>query len=82
MGDTMIDTLIALAFAHVLADFVLQTNWMATNKRDPVALVAHIGIVLVTAIACTGALHPALLHACTRYVALSRVCSSPVTTRS
>jgi Protein of unknown function (DUF3307) len=56
----MIDTLIALTFAHVLADFVLQTHWMVVNKRNPVALVAHIAVVLVTAIACMGALHPAL----------------------
>lgn len=56
----MIDTLIALTFAHVLADFVFQSNWMAANKRNPVSLVAHIAVVLVVAIACTGALHPAL----------------------
>jgi Protein of unknown function (DUF3307) len=57
----MTETFIALLFAHVLADFVLQTNWMATNKRNPVALVAHIAIVLLTAIAAIGHLHPALL---------------------
>ena len=28
------------------------------------------------------ALHPAVLQACTRYVAFSRVCSNPATTRS
>lgn len=56
----MIDTLIALTFAHVLADFVFQNRWMVVNKRNPVALAAHIAVVLVTAIACMGALHPAL----------------------
>jgi hypothetical protein len=56
----MTETLIALTFAHVLADFVLQTNWMVVNKRNPVALAAHIAVVLVTAIACMGTLHPAL----------------------
>lgn len=57
----MTETFIALLFAHCLADFVLQTNWMAANKRNPLALSAHIAIVLVTAIAAVGHLHPALL---------------------
>jgi hypothetical protein len=57
----MTETFIALLFAHALADFVLQTDWMAANKRNPVALVAHVGVVLVTAIAAMGTLHPALL---------------------
>jgi hypothetical protein len=56
----MTDTLIALVFAHMLADFVLQTRWMVVNKRNPVALTAHISIVLVAGIACLGVLHPAL----------------------
>jgi Protein of unknown function (DUF3307) len=56
----MIETLIALAFAHVLADFVFQTNWMAANKRDPLRLLAHIAVVLITAIATMGSIHPAL----------------------
>jgi hypothetical protein len=57
----MTETLIALAFAHVLADFVFQTDWMVANKRDPRRLLAHIAVVLATAIAATGTLHPALL---------------------
>jgi hypothetical protein len=57
----MTETFIALLFAHVLADFVLQTNWMAANKRNPAALVAHVAVVLVTALATMGTLHPALL---------------------
>jgi hypothetical protein len=56
----MTETFIALLFAHTLADFVFQTNWMAQNKRNPVALVAHIAVVLLTAIAAVGTLHPAL----------------------
>jgi hypothetical protein len=56
----MIETFIALLFAHALADFVFQTNWMAANKRNPVALIAHIAVVLLTAIAAVGTLHPAL----------------------
>lgn len=56
----MTETFVALLFAHALADFVFQTNWMAKNKRNPVALTAHIAIVLLTAIAALGTLHPAL----------------------
>ena len=57
----MTETFIALLFAHALADFVLQTNWMAANKRNPVALTVHVAVVLLTAIAAVGMLHPALL---------------------
>ncbi len=57
----MTETFIALLFAHTLADFVFQTNWMATNKRNPLALGLHLVAVYATAIAATGTVHPALL---------------------
>ncbi|MBL9051547.1 MAG: DUF3307 domain-containing protein [Tabrizicola sp.] len=57
----MTETFIALLFAHTLADFVLQTNWIATNKRHPLALGLHFAAVYATAIAATGSIHPALL---------------------
>jgi hypothetical protein len=57
----MIETLAALLFAHTLADFVFQTNWMAINKRNPLALGLHFALVYATAIAATGSVHPALL---------------------
>ena len=57
----MTETFVALLFAHVLADFVFQTNWMATNKRNPLVLGLHIAIVYATAVAATGSVHPALL---------------------
>ncbi|MGL4235898.1 DUF3307 domain-containing protein [Tabrizicola sp.] len=50
----MIETLAALLFAHVLADFVFQTNWMVANKRTPAGLGLHGAVVLVTAIIATG----------------------------
>ncbi len=50
----MIETLAALLFAHALADFVLQTNWMVAQKRRPVAMAAHLAVVLVTAVVATG----------------------------
>lgn len=45
----MIETFTALLFAHVLADFVLQTSWMAERKRNPGVLLVHGALVLLTA---------------------------------
>ncbi|MEM6636403.1 MAG: DUF3307 domain-containing protein [Pseudomonadota bacterium] len=42
----MIETGLALLFAHVLADFVFQTSWIVSNKRNPVVLLLHGAIVL------------------------------------
>lgn len=57
----MTETFIALLFAHTLADFIFQNDWMALNKRNPLALGLHALIVGLTAVAATGSLHPALL---------------------
>ncbi len=57
----MTETFIALLFAHTLADFVFQTNWMVANKRNPLALGLHAIIVYATAVAATGSVHPVLL---------------------
>lgn len=57
----MPETLAALVFAHVLADFVFQTNGMAANKHKPLTLALHFAIVYATAVATTGSVHPALL---------------------
>src|SRR5690606_37334297 len=57
----MTETLAALLFAHALADFVFQTQWMVDNKRRPQAMLAHIAVVLATALAATGSLSPLLL---------------------
>ncbi|SPH17424.1 hypothetical protein DEA8626_00942 [Defluviimonas aquaemixtae] len=45
----MIETFTALLFAHVLADFVFQTGWIAANKRSVPVLMLHGAIVLATA---------------------------------
>jgi hypothetical protein len=57
----MTETFIALFFAHTLADFAFQTNWMVANKRNPLALGLHGFIVYATAVAATGSVHPILL---------------------
>ncbi len=56
----MTETFVALLFAHALADFLFQTNWMVQNKRDVAPMLAHIAVVLATAIIATGTLHPAI----------------------
>ncbi|MCP3972212.1 MAG: DUF3307 domain-containing protein [Rhodobacteraceae bacterium] len=55
----MTETFAALLLAHVLADFVFQTGWIATRKqaRDPVVLALHGAIVLSLAIVGTGNWH-------------------------
>ncbi|OAN84415.1 hypothetical protein A8B78_07120 [Jannaschia sp. EhC01] len=60
-------TFAALFLAHVIADYVLQTTWMVVNKKRPIAMAAHIGLVLGTMCATTLTLNPwflalALLH--------------------
>ena len=50
----MIATFTALLFAHVIADFVLQTHVMVKHKSDPRVMALHSALVLVTAQAATG----------------------------
>lgn len=52
----MIETLIAYFAAHVLADYVFQSNKMAQNKHRPLYLLGHGVIVLGTLVALTGSL--------------------------
>ena len=66
----MTETFIALLFAHSLADFVFQTNWMVANKRNPLALGLHLAIVYAMAVATTGSLHLALLVLALAHIAI------------
>lgn len=60
----MIQTALALLCAHVLADFLFQTNWIAQNKRKPQAMALHIAIVgALSLIALGGAWQAALIIA-------------------
>ncbi|MGB0798488.1 MAG: DUF3307 domain-containing protein [Planktomarina sp.] len=45
MTLSILSTIIFLLLAHVLADFVFQTNAMVVRKREPHILVSHIVIV-------------------------------------
>ena len=66
----MIPTLAALLLAHALADFILQTNWMAAHKRDPKALALHALTVLVTAVLASGTVSPWLLLLTAAHIAI------------
>ena len=50
----MIATLTALIFAHVLADFLFQTNWIAANKHRVEVLLLHTLVVFAALVAATG----------------------------
>lgn len=50
----MTETFAALLFAHVIADFVLQTGYIAAHKRRAGVLLLHSAIVLLTAQAALG----------------------------
>lgn len=50
----MIATFTALLFAHVLADFVLQTAWINAAKRRAPVMMLHGALVLLCAQAATG----------------------------
>ena len=57
----MIETALALLAAHVAADFLLQSKQMAEGKDRPAWLLAHGGIVWLTALAALGGPVEALL---------------------
>ena len=50
----MFETLAALFFAHVLADYVFQTPLMVDTKKQPLTLLLHGSLVLVMTMAATG----------------------------
>ncbi|MES1924930.1 DUF3307 domain-containing protein [Salinisphaera sp. T31B1] len=53
-ADVMLETALCLLFAHVLADFVVQTRAMVAAKHRWPVFALHIAIVAVTAGACLG----------------------------
>lgn len=69
----MTETLAVLLAAHMVADFALQTGRMAREKRKPLWMGAHAAIVLLTAIAATGSLHPALFALTLAHLAIDAV---------
>lgn len=64
-----VESFAALFFAHVIADYLLQTKWVVVNKRRPAALAVHITLVFLCMILTTLTLSPwflviAGLHLC------------------
>lgn len=67
----LIETAVALIAAHLVADFVLQTNYIITNKKRPMVMLLHILIVAASAAALTGnPWHPAILILVLTHLAL------------
>ena len=66
----MIQTLAALIFAHVLADFVLQSSAMVASKARPATLALHGLIVLATATLALGAASVWLLALAAAHMAI------------
>lgn len=68
----MIETFIALLFAHVMADFVFQSDWIATGKQDrhPGALAAHLAWVFGFTLVVMGTWDPILLWLALAHLAI------------
>lgn len=69
----MPETLAALFFAHIVADFVFQTNWMVARKRQLKGLAAHGAVVFVTAVAATGGVGWGILWLTALHLAIDAV---------
>lgn len=66
----MAETLAPLLLAHVLADFVFQSNWMVANKHRLTGLLAHGAVVLGTLVLCLGTPAPALVYLAALHLAI------------
>ena len=70
----MIETFIALACAHLAADFLLQPGWLIRHKQKFVYLFLHIAIIIILTGLFLGSLNPYILgiiavtHALADYV--------------
>ncbi len=69
----MTETFAALLLAHTLADFLFQTNWMVQNKRRTLPMLAHIAVVLATAIVTTGTLQPVIFVLAAVHMAIDSI---------
>lgn len=50
----MLETAVALLLAHLLADFILQSDAMVAGKSSPAVLACHVGVVTATSWAALG----------------------------
>lgn len=73
MTPDMLATFTALLVAHVLADFLFQTRWMVKNKRNPLVLLLHAGIVLALSLAALGGWSPWVLALAAAHLVIDAV---------
>lgn len=67
-------TIAALLFAHAIADFLLQPDWMVRRKREPWVLLAHTAIVLaLSQLALGHVASPAVLLLAASHLAIDAV---------
>lgn len=59
----MAETFIVLLAAHLLADFILQTDWIMAHKSGAPGMAIHIAIVVLAVAALAGSLDPVVLAA-------------------
>ncbi|MGJ8546734.1 MAG: DUF3307 domain-containing protein [Sulfitobacter sp.] len=69
----LIQSFILLLLAHLLADFVFQTNWMVANKRRPAVLALHGGIVFILSAAALGGQLPLALGLAAAHLAIDAI---------
>jgi hypothetical protein len=57
----MFETFVVLITAHLLSDFIFQSNWIATRKINLNVLLLHLAIIFVVTACLLGDLHLAIL---------------------
>ena len=59
----MAETFVAILAAHLLGDFILQTEWIVSQKRRPGVLLLHVTIVTTVSCLLLGTVHWPILFA-------------------
>ncbi len=72
----MLMTFLALLTAHLISDFLFQTEWMVENKRNPAVLCLHIAITVVIAALTIGGTPTVLLIS----IAITHLCMDALKT--
>jgi hypothetical protein len=73
LSAPMLQTLAALLLAHMLADFILQPDWMVARKRDPRILLLHVGVVFLLSLAALGGIWQVALFATLAHLIIDMV---------
>lgn len=54
LSDPVLQTVLALLLAHVVADFIFQPNWMVEKKQNLSVLLCHVAIVFAMSVLALG----------------------------